>query len=229
MIVLSDASENEIAEFGRHLFISYRDSLATFEAAAQVCVRELYNTFRTQNDIPAFALVRLYRLCQFHELLPELQAIVNPHEDNRWMALFGTIGDEPAWCSRQQSKAHKAIVVGDRQSPMLSAAFDQLGLNNASARGNTVAMREASLMTRYFLVEKAAGSPHIPAQEAFVHRYGIESVIGLGSLFVSGAFYLALCFSKVRISQEDAQKFASLSSFISTLIATYDGKGALWN
>jgi hypothetical protein len=40
--------------------------------------------------------------------------------------------------------------------------------------------------------------------------------------------YLALCFSKAIIDDSGAQKFAQLSAFLSTLLASYEDKGVIW-
>jgi hypothetical protein len=90
-------------------------------------------------------------------------------------------------------------------------------------------MREASLLTHFFFVPQALGSPFVPAQADFVEKYGIASVVGIGSGFLSKATYLALCFSTISISEEVAVKFAELASFVSTLLAIYDGKGVIWD
>jgi hypothetical protein len=90
-------------------------------------------------------------------------------------------------------------------------------------------LKQAAYMTNYFHVPQAPGSPFIPAQDEFVRPYGVQSVIGIGGEFVSQSFYIALCFSKVAINEDDARKFTELSAFLSTMLAIYDGKGVLWN
>src|SRR5258706_1263025 len=160
MLNFDTSDLNDVAKFGLSLLTDYRNTLHSFEEAAGLCVRAIYNEFRQPDDQPTFALVRIYRLCRYDELLPELQTIATP-EVTHWMALMGTVGTESAWCDRRTSQGHKVIrAVGDR-SPMLSAAFEQIGLERLSAsdivQPNTLPMKSASLLTNYFHVPRALG------------------------------------------------------------------------
>lgn len=226
MIDLKTCSSDSIDGVGRALLTAHRDSLHSFEEVAITCVRSIYDTFRQPDGQNTFALVRIYRLCRYDQLLPELQAIANPAV-TEWMALMGTVGSQPEWCNRRTSQGHKAIPAVGERSPMLTAAFEQIGLEQ-EAKSSAVTMQEAAPFTKYFHVPQALDSPVIPAQKEFVERYHIESVVGLGSRFLSNAAYLALCFSTVFISEEAARKFGELSPFVSTLLALYDGSGVLW-
>jgi hypothetical protein len=232
MIVLSKTQKEAVNQFGRQLFTQNRNGLPSFEAAAQLGVKAIYDEFRQPNGQPAFALVRTYRLSRHDELAPDVQPLIDARSGNFWMALMGTSGDEPAWCDRHQSQGHKAIPIGESQSPMLNAAFEQLGIAfqaGGADKEDTLIFKPAASMTRFFHVEQALGSPYIPAQDGFVRPYSIQSVLGLASSFVSKSFHLTLCFSKTPVNKDDGEKFAELSSFLSTLYAVYDGKGVLWN
>lgn len=231
MIILDKVQTAEISEFGRHLLNNHRDTHKSFEEVARASVEAIYTTFCQENGQSAFGLVRLYRLCNRTALSPEVQSFVAAQPGDQWMALMATIGDEPAWCDRRQSQGHQAISAGANQSPMLRAALNQLGIqpDPSITQADRLQFQEASFMTSYFHVENALGSPHIPAQDGFVKPYGIQSVIGLGSIFISQSLYLALCFSKVFVSKSDARKFSELSSFLSTLMAVYDGRAVLWS
>lgn len=229
MIVLSKAQTSDVGNFGRELLKQNRDRLNSFEQAANFCVKALYDEFRQENGDHIFTLVRIFRLSQFSELPAEIQTKVQRELGDRWMALMATIGQEPAWCDRKQSQGHQAIVAGENQSPMLKAAFEQLGLKiDEDTISRDLVFEEVSLLTHYFHVPEALGSRHVPAQDQFVKPYRIHSVVGLGSPFVTNSAYLALAFAKALISSEDAQKFAELSPFISTFLASYEGRGIIW-
>ena len=58
--------------------------------------------------------------------------------------------------------------------------------------------------------------------------YKIQSVVGIGSPFLSQSFYLLLGFSHVSIDEEDAHKFSQLAPYISSLLAVYDQRGIIW-
>jgi hypothetical protein len=83
-------------------------------------------------------------------------------------------------------------------------------------------------MVKYFYVPDAYNNPAIPDKDNFVIPYGIRSVIGIGSPFLSGSFYIGLFFSKVFISEEHVETFAKLATPVSTLLATYDRGDHLW-
>ena len=111
MIDLVQADQQTIMAFGRQLLTDYRDSLSSFEEAAQTTVERIYDTFRQPNGDPAFALVRVFRLADFQTLPEDAQASVDSNHE-RWMALAGTYGIEPAWCDRRSSHEHKVLNLG---------------------------------------------------------------------------------------------------------------------
>jgi hypothetical protein len=233
MIDLNHCSSEEVETFGRNLLKAHQTDLRSFEDAATVCVRAIYDGFGQQNNTRSFALVRIYRLCRHGELLPELQAISDPSVAE-WMALMGTAGSQPAWCDRRTSNAHKAIrAVGENRSPMLTAAFNQLGFGNVAQadkmKAVTPTLIRGGWFTSYFHVPRAFGSPFIPAQREFVEPYRIESAVGIGCRFASKALYLGVCFSTIGIDEAAARKFAVISLYISTLLAIYDGRRTIWS
>jgi hypothetical protein len=236
MLDLNTCTSTDIETFGKNLLSAHRTDLHSFEEAATLCARSIYNEFGNEfgqgKNKLSFALVRIYRLCRYSELLPEVQAVADPSVSD-WMALMGTVGNEPAWSDRRTSQGHKAIkAVGDNRSPMLTAAFEQLGLGNFAQEKEITAdaplLQYAGSFTSFFHVSKALGSPFIPAQRDFVEKHQIQSVLGIGCRFVSGALYLGLCFSKIAIDKANAQKFSTISPAVSTLLALYDGRGVIW-
>jgi hypothetical protein len=62
-----------------------------------------------------------------------------------------------------------------------------------------------------FYVPEAVGSPYIPAQEQFVTKFGIKSVLGFGGMLPSGDLFAVIMFSKVPISAEIADMFKPLA------------------
>ena len=62
-----------------------------------------------------------------------------------------------------------------------------------------------------FHVENALGSPYIPAQDEFVERYGIQSVVGFGGMLPSGDLFAIILFSTVHVSAGSADRFKSLA------------------
>ncbi len=62
-----------------------------------------------------------------------------------------------------------------------------------------------------FHVEDAAGSPYIPAQQEFVEKYGIRSVLGFGGVLASGDLFAVILFSTVHVPATAAQRFRTLA------------------
>lgn len=216
----------EIAQdYGRRLFFGQRDELASFEQAAQVCCQALYNDFTTEGD-PAFALVRIFRLTTPQHIPDELRARITEDAD-AYLTLMGTYGAEAAWCDRRQSQAHQVVALGDNITPMMRAALDQTALTASTSKD--LATEQEGDMTERFYVADAVDSPYVPDQNDFVKRYGIQSVLGLGGHFISGAGYLMAGFTRVFATPETVEAFTSMTPFISSLLAGYDGRGQIWN
>jgi hypothetical protein len=221
----------ELARFGVNEMMACRGRLrALFDedpgsmaGAAQRVVDFFYRELVDERGAPACALVRFFKTARFDALDADQQEFALKaagsaalEEDVRCLTLLATIGDEPAWCSVEQSRGHRAIPLTSidvvEQAPMIAQLIKQLGLSVAK-----VVRPEAGLLLdtesrkhNVFYVPDALGSPHIVAQEEFVRRYGIASVIGLGGLITTGDMFATILFSKVPISREVADLFGVL-------------------
>ncbi len=225
MLVLKESKPQDLADFGRKMLNTNRDGLASFEEAAQVVVNTLYREIRQPNGDPLFAMVRIFRLGSYDDLHPDLKAEADPNIE-RWMALTATVGVEQDWCDRRLSEDHQLIPADMAATPMMRAAFDQIGLTFGK---NTLPPKEdADGYSHYFHVLEALGSPYIPDQNNFVIPYEIQSVFGFGHVFSNYDSYLCLGFSKTRIIKEEMDKFVNVAPFIGTLLAIYDAK-QLWS
>ncbi|MEL6408320.1 MAG: hypothetical protein AAFR81_28395 [Chloroflexota bacterium] len=216
-------------QFGHSLFSVERDNHLTFEACAQTVCKRIYNSVKDENGESAFALVRIFRSSTHQELPPEQN---ETNTNGRWLSLMGTYGDEPAWCDRLQSQGHRVLPAGAFETPMLSAAFRQIDLDiDAYVKGIDLKpdfIKETDEHYKYFHVIDAVGSPYIVVQDEFVRRYGIRSAVGFGLVLMSGAFYMCLAFSKITITKEMAEAYVRLSPYVSTVLASYEKRGVLW-
>ena len=198
----------------------FEDQPPTLGEAAQRVVEYFYRSFTGDDDKPACALVRIFKTHPYHlldrelktfadRLLPDGQRI----DGMRCLVLLGTAGDEESWNSRHASRGHKAIPLASvsmvDEAPMISQLIRQLGIEVS-----TVVKPDPSLLLNaddraynIFYVPRAYGSPYIVAQEEFVKRYGIESVVGFGGMMATGDLFTAILFSKVPISAEVADLF----------------------
>jgi hypothetical protein len=228
-LIFETTSDSDVSSFGRQLLANNRDSARYFDTISQTIVETIFNEFKRADDSPLFALVRVYRLSRYAELPSELQKMVEPARE-RWMTLMGTYGIEPAWQHRGQSQGHKALNLGADQSPMISAAIYQLGLDvgiQLPKLDINVPVTKTGTVMRYFHIEDAEGSPYIPAQDTFVKPYGIRSVVGIGSGFLSDSAYVMLGFARATLDIEQGQKFAELAPYVSALLALCDERG-IW-
>jgi hypothetical protein len=192
----------------------------TLEEAAGRAVEFLRNEFVDERGAPACALVRFFKTHLYRDLPDDLRAAVRaavPDADAdpnlRCLTLIATRGDEPDWNSRRTSRGHRAIPLVSvemvQQAPMIAQLITQLGLPiaNVVRPSRALLLDQEQTAHNVFYVPRALGSPYIVAQEEFVARYGIASVLGFGGLLASGDLFAAIMFSKVAIPPEVADQF----------------------
>lgn len=192
----------------------------TLEDAAERAVEFFHRELLDEQGAPACALVRFFKTHPYHDLPHDLQAVaraatpaVASLPDVRCLTLVATRGDEPAWNSRRTSLGHQVIplisVEMVQQAPMIAQLITQLGLPiaNVVRPSRALLLDQDQTSHNVFFVPQALGSPYIVAQEEFVTRYGIQSVLGFGGLLASGDLFAVILFSKVPISPDAADQF----------------------
>ncbi len=197
----------------------------SMEEAANRMVRYIYDhLIDGQTGERACALVRFYKTHPYGKLEADLHEFADkllghqPEAPNlKCLTLLATAGDKPEWNSRRDSVGHKAIPLPSEkvveQIPMISQLVKQFGLEI-----NTVLEPDPNLLVdlaqtsfNVFYVPEAVGSPYIPAQEQFVTKFGIKSVLGFGGMLSSGDLFAVIMFSKVPITGEIADMFKPLA------------------
>jgi hypothetical protein len=100
-----------------------------------------------------------------------------------------------------------------RQAPMISRLIEEMGLEirDLLAPDPTFLHEGAGKSYNVFHVPEARNSPYIPAQEDFVVKYGIRSVIGFGGLLGDGEFFAVIMFSRGPIPQSSAARFRNIA------------------
>lgn len=205
----------------------------TMEEAASRTVTCLYETVRDDAERPASALVRLFKTHPYAGLPPDLQSLVrtsvpSPGRGLRCLTLLGSAGLRPEWTSRAGSAHHGAIPLIDedaiRSAPMIAGLVSQLGLDEQRVIDPQpgIFLEDAATSFNVFHVERAQGSPAVPAQETFVIPYGIESVVGFGGALRSGEIFAVIMFSRVPIPPDTAQLFKTLSLNVKLAIAPHE-------
>ena len=208
----------------------------SLEAAAGLVVRYLYdNCIDPESGSRSCVLVRFYKTHPYGDLEPDLQRFADhllghlvPEGEMRCLTLLATAGDEPEWNSRRASESHQAIPLPSadivRRAPMIARLIEDLGLDiEAIVQGTTTAGRPGDVRTYdVFHVEEARGSPFIPAQQDFVVRRGIASVVGFGGLLRSGELYAVILFSRAPIPVASAARFRAIALDVRSALYTLD-------
>ena len=187
---------------------------------AERVVNFFYDNLLDGEGRRACALVRTFKTHPFHLLDSELRQFARTMAGEsanldplRCLVLLGTRGDENAWNSRHESRGHKCIpLLSEKmveEAPMIAQLIRQIGVDIAMVlRPDPALMLDPAKATyNVFYVPEADGSPYIVAQEEFVRRYGIASVIGFGGLAGAGDLLATILFSKVRINPDVAELF----------------------
>jgi hypothetical protein len=133
---------------------------ATLEAAANRTCRFLYDELHGPNAPHACALVRCYKTHPFRSLEPDLQnfardilGVETPRPTMKCLTLMATVGESPAWNSRQHSRQlsrkHRAIPLPSAEivekAPMISQLIKELGVD----RFRTLALDVKSAFSRF--------------------------------------------------------------------------------
>ena len=219
---LASLTLSEMTECGATLRRLGRDA-ASMEAAAGEVVRWLYENLLDAKGERACAMVRFYKTHELGDLPAELAAFARETSgaelpaETRCLTLVATAGDEPDWNDRTRSRGHRAIpLMSDeavRQLPMILQLVQQLGLDVAD-----VVAPDARLMVdgtqrsfNVFYVPDAVDSPSIPAQDEFVKKYGIASVLGFGGLLPAADLFAVILFSRESIPPATAELFKPLA------------------
>lgn len=219
------------------------DGAANLEEAAGRITRFLYDELAEgEGGQRACLLVRFYKTHPLQALDPGLQAFarqLSPEgpalpDTTRCLTLISTVGDEPAWCSRHLSEGHRAIPLPSREAverlPMIAQLVGQLGISIAAiVRPDPAIFVDSHQHTfNVFHVPEAAGSPYIPAQESFVLRYGVRSVVGFGGLLPTGDLFSVILFARVAVSRETAELFKPLALAAKLAVLPF-GNGPLFS
>ncbi|HJR66900.1 MAG TPA: hypothetical protein VJ802_10745 [Gemmatimonadaceae bacterium] len=196
----------------------------SLEAAATSIVRYLFGAFRDSGSgDPQLALVRFYKTMPYRELDPDLRVYAKaalgeaPRDEGmRCLTLLATAGVEEAWNDRHESQGHRAIPLASvrmvHRAPMIAQLIEQMGMDveHLVQTDPTVVPDSEGRTFNIFYVEKAPGSPYIPAQTDFVVPFGIQSVVGFGGI-LKGEMFAVVLFSRVPIPPTGAGRFRNIA------------------
>ena len=196
----------------------------TLEASAQRICRFLYDELRGANGDRQCALVRCYKTHPYRALNGELQEFARgvlsglaPHPNMKCLTLMATVGHAANWNARQLSRGHQTIPLASREmvekAPMISQLIKEFGMEitNVLEPSPEIIRELAGKRHGVFHVEHADGNPYIPAQDDFVRRYGIESVLGFGGMLATGDLFAVILFATAHVSTGVADRFKTIA------------------
>jgi two-component system NtrC family sensor kinase len=218
--------------------LSLREKLTgapTLETSAHRTCRFLYDELHGPDTSRACALVRCYKTHAFGALDPELQGFARgilgeaePRASMKCLTLMATVGQSAGWNSRHLSRSHRAIPLPSpeivEKAPMISQLIKELGveLEVVLQPSPEVVKELAGKRHGVFHVENALGSPYIPAQQEFVVRYGIQSVLGFGGLLFNGDLFAVILFSTVHVPAASAERFRTVALDVKSAFARFN-------
>jgi PAS domain S-box-containing protein len=153
---------------------------------------------------------------------------------NKYLTLLGSFGELDNWKNRNLSENYKAFPIHDEHMldkfPMLSAVFDQIGLNLSHLKhtDKSILIKDCHRQYGVFCVENAEGSNLIPKQAEFVRPYSVKSVFGFGGIYSTSNVYAVIIFSRERLSRKDAQLFLSLNPAIKQITLAHEITGNIF-
>lgn len=207
----------------------------TLEVSAQRVCRFLYDELVDPDSNRACALVRCYKTHSYALLDPDLQGFARevlgaetPRSAMKVLTLMATIGQSAGWNSRHLSRGHRAIPLPSQEivekAPMISQLIKELGIELTHVLQPTADLIKELVGKRHgvFHVENALGSPYIPAQEEFVVRFGIQSVLGFGGILPSGELFAVILFATVHVPPKAAERFKSLALDVKSAFSKFN-------
>jgi two-component system NtrC family sensor kinase len=204
------------------------DAATSMDQVADRLVRHLYeHLIDFDSGERSCALVRFFKTQRYSDLDPDLQRFAQEllpggeaPRGMRCLTLLASAGDEPEWNTARDSTAHRAIpLVSEEmvsQAPMIARLLQQLGVQidvllDSVVNSGALLVNQQPTSFNVFYVPDARDSPYIPAQEEFVLKFGIRSVLGFGGTLPLGDIFCIILFSKFSIPRETAELFRTLA------------------
>ena len=207
----------------------------TLEGSAQRVCRFLYDELHGPDGQRACALVRCYKTHEYSSLEPELQSFARgilgteaPRPTMKCLTLMATVGQSASWNSRHFSRGHKTVPLPSpeivEKAPMISQLIKELGLELGTVLQPSpdVVKELAGKRHGVFHVENALGSPYIPAQDDFVVRFGIKSVVGFGGILATGDLFAVILFATVHVPASAANRFKTLALDVKSAFSKFN-------
>ena len=223
-----------------------RSGIATatsFESAADVVVRELYQRYEEST-----ALARIYLVVPYGQLDDGTRAFVDALTASAGekplgpktpvLTLAATRGAKPEWCDRKASQGHRGIPLISPEFvhaiPMLAGLLKEVGAELHWVK-EVAALNTQRLLANngVFFVADAAearddeGRLLIPAQE-FVAAESVKSVFGMGGAYGDGMLAVIILFTREKLSRSRIDRLTPLISLLKSETARLVADGKLF-
>lgn len=141
--------------------------------------------------------------------------------------LLATVGDNPAWHSRHNSRFYKVHPLSKEivdVNPMFGQVSQIFGivLEQAVNRDPGLVLDLEQETYNILHVPDARDNAYVPDQDDFVIPYGIKSVLVMFSLLPSGNIFTIVLFAKVRVPREQVDYFRPLTLNAKMAILPFD-------
>lgn len=222
MPALNDATWSDIERLREAVGVQ---GLSSVEAAADVFVSAFSAAFSDVALIRLFIVLPVARVPEREGAFATRFAAADPRfgPATPVLTLLGSRGREPAWNDRRLSRGHLCIPLIDRKfveaAPMIAKLLSDIDVDLAAFDdGRPIATRKLlGGKNGMFYVPDAstamdATGRYVIADRAFVERYAIRTVFGMGGAYADGTLVTSLVFSTDQIPQLTADRFPSLIS-----------------
>lgn len=209
----------------------------TLEISAQRVCRFLYDELHGPDGQRACALVRCYKTHAYGSLDLDLQKFARdalgtmvPRPTMKVLTLMATVGQSAPWNSRHLSRRHRAVPLPSpeivEKAPMISQLIKELGLELSYVLQPSpdIVKELAGKRHGVFHVEHALGSPYIPAQQEFVERFGISSVLGFGGMMATDDLFAVILFATVHVPPSTAERFKSVALDVKSAFSRFNDR-----
>jgi len=210
------------------------EDAASMEEVANRTIRYLYDHLVDAAGTRATALVRFFVTRPYHTLSADLQQhvdgfLTHPPDDPalKCQTLLATIGDNPAWHSRHNSRFYKVHPLSKEivnVNPMFGQVSEVFGivLEQAVSLDRGLVLNPEQETYNILHVPDARDNPYVPDQADFVLPYGIRSVLVMFSLLPSGNIFTIILFAKVIVPRELIDYFRPLTLNVKMAILPFD-------
>lgn len=210
------------------------EGATTMEEMANRTVRYLYDHLVDGAGERATALVRFFITKPYGELSADLQQHVEMMLQKRpsdpalkCQTLLATIGDNPEWHSRHNSRFYKVhplskeIVNVNQMFAQVSEIFG-IVLEQTVNLDPELVLNVEQETYNVLHVYDARDNIYVPDQADFVIPYGIKSVLVFFSLLPSGNIFTVVLFAKVLVPRELLDYFRPLTLNLKMAVLPFD-------